>query len=221
MKRKYIEPFFSKMYIRNDVYMDKDIKYLRQLSRSKNWENRSRVAELLSSCQQDFAEEILYEMTFDKDELVRADAVDSLGVGKTEKSFERLWHLAQYDRSELVQFHAVLSCGEVYGNLDVLPCGQTQFIEKLHNLICREESSHIHLSCYEVLCYLGEFPAAEGIISILDDAAGKENGTLIWHALHSLSNIDEEILEKHAGKLRAIKPLLNKAQMQYFEEAIL
>ena len=220
MKRKYINPFFNKMYSRNDVYNEEDIRYLRQLARSKDWENRSRVAELLCNCEQDFVEKLLHEMTFDKDELVRADAADSLGGGKTLKSFERLWHLAEHDKSELVQFHAVLSCGEIYLNMDIPPYSKDEFKERLYGMIHRVESPHIGLSCYEVLYLLGETSAVEKIISVLGDAINNGDGTLIWHALHTLEAIDTEDIEKYRDGLKELQTKLSAAQKNYLEEIL-
>ena len=129
------------MESRNDEYQEEDIRYLSQLSKAKKSEIRSKVAELLSTCEQEFAEEILFEMTYDKDEIVRADAVDSLGIGKSKYSFQRLRHLMEHDRSELVQFYAVLSYVDVFWNMEQISVSEDELIEELEFLLKKEKQN--------------------------------------------------------------------------------
>lgn len=221
MKRKYINRFFLKMESRNDVYQEDDIRYLRQLAKAKNSEIRSKVAELLSTCEQEFAEAILFKMTYDKNEIVRADAVDSLGIGKSQQSFRRLRHLMECDRSELVQFHAVLSYVDVFWNMDQVSVTEEALIEELEFLLKKEELDHVKLSYYEALYNLGRTMYLDDLLCLLQDASKANNGTLVWHALHSLENIlNDNLNQEYIDKMKNLKLSLTRTQKSYYDEMI-
>ena len=221
MKRKYIDPFFLKMESRNDIYQGQDIDQLRRLSNSKIPDVRIRVAELLCTCEQDFAEQILFNMTFDKDELVRAHAVDSLGVGSQIGSLERLRSLMETDKSWLVRFYAVLSYVDVYSNVYDLNLKKNELVTELEALLNKEKEKHVKISYYEVLYCLENRRYIDELLFLLNESIDENNGTLIWHILRSLENIlDNGINLKYIDYLKEIELRLNDAQKKYFETVL-
>lgn len=221
MKRKYIDRFFLKMESRNNIYREQDIIQLRNLANSKNPEVRIRVAELLCTCEQDFVEKILFNMTFDKDELVRTHAVDSLGVGSQIESLGRLRTLMESEKSWLVRFYAVLSYVDVYSNIYDLKLKKKELVTELEALLNKEKEKHVKISYYEVLYCLENRRYIDELMFLLNESIDKNNGTLTWHILHSLENIlDNGMDSKCIDYLKKIELRLNDAQKKYFQTVL-
>ena len=70
---------------------------------------RDRIAAMLVAHQEEQAEEILLELARDDDELVRADAYDSLAVFRDERVTELLRQAAEFEEDELARYFALTS----------------------------------------------------------------------------------------------------------------
>ena len=97
MKKKYVKAFINKALDEEYCFTAKDFETARKLSVSKDELVRTDIACLLALYENDISESILYDMTFDKSSLVRVNAVDSIGLGKRKDTFDRVYHLMQYD----------------------------------------------------------------------------------------------------------------------------
>ena len=93
----------------------KEMRYVRKGAKSRNWDDRDVVAEILAGWYTAENERLLYNLTFDKHEMVCVDAVDSLCIGRTRRSLNRLRELMQ-DRRILVRGYAVRSFFDVWVN---------------------------------------------------------------------------------------------------------
>ena len=80
----------------------KEMRYVRKGAKSRNWDDRDVVAEILAGWYTAENERLLYNLTFDKHEMVCVDAVDSLCIGRTRRSLNRLRELMQ-DRRTMVR----------------------------------------------------------------------------------------------------------------------
>lgn len=92
-----------------------DLLVLHFLSLFPDSEVRCDVAELLCSNYSLWNEVTLIRMTFDRDELVRLNAIDSLCIGKTKLALRRLLRLS-YSKNELIRAYCYLSIIDVLNN---------------------------------------------------------------------------------------------------------
>lgn len=70
---------------------------------------RDRIAAMLAAHREEQAEKILLELARDDDELVRADAYDSLAVFQDERAADLLRWAAEFEEDELARYFALVS----------------------------------------------------------------------------------------------------------------
>ena len=102
----------------NDKYLilnEKEMKFLRKCLKSRKQDVRWTAAEILVGWYTPENERLLYNLTYDKAELVCVDATDSLCIGRTRRSLSRLRDLMADKRSR-VRGYAVLSFFQVWVN---------------------------------------------------------------------------------------------------------
>ena len=102
----------------NDKYLilnEKEMKFLRKCLKSRKQDVRWTAAEILVGWYTSENERLLYNLTYDKAELVCVDATDSLCIGRTRRSLSRLRDLMEDKRSR-VRGYAVLSFFQVWVN---------------------------------------------------------------------------------------------------------
>lgn len=103
----------------NDKYLilnEKEMKFLRKCLKSRKQDVRWTAAEILVGWYTPENERLLYNLTYDKAELVCVDATDSLCIGRTRRSLSRLRDLMEDKRSR-VRGYAVLSFFSGVGEL--------------------------------------------------------------------------------------------------------
>ncbi len=102
----------------NDKYLilnEKEMKFLRKCLKSRKQDVRWTAAEILVGWYTPENERLLYNLTYDKAELVCVDATDSLCIGRTRRSLSRLRDLME-DKRTLVRGYAVASFFQVWVN---------------------------------------------------------------------------------------------------------
>lgn len=82
---------------------DEQMGKLKEIANEDDSFNRAMVAKILVNSESEEGEEILLKLTHDKDSLVRAEASDSLCIGETMETYERLKKLSEKDRIGLVR----------------------------------------------------------------------------------------------------------------------
>lgn len=130
-----------------------DLKTLQMLSSSLDHEIRLRVAQILVDTGEDQACQILLTLSEDTDELVRANACDSLGIFSNMTVRRHLYNIAIHDKSSLVRMYAVLSLGDIIinGQLDDKKTG----VKKLVCALKREKTIRVKLAYAQTLYLLG------------------------------------------------------------------
>ena len=102
----------------NDKYLilnEKEMKFLRKCLKSRKQDVRWTAAEILVGWYTPENERLLYNLTYDKAELVCVEAADALCIGRTRRSLSRLRDLMADKRSR-VRGYAVLSFFQVWVN---------------------------------------------------------------------------------------------------------
>ena len=102
----------------NDKYLilnEKEMKFLRKCLKSRKQDVRWTAAEILVGWYTPENERLLYNLTYDKAELVCVEAADALCIGRTRRSLSRLRDLMEDERRR-VRGYAVLSFFDVWVN---------------------------------------------------------------------------------------------------------
>ena len=102
----------------NDKYLilnEKEMKFLRKCLKSRKQDVRWTAAEILVGWYTPENERLLYNLTYDKAELVCVEAADALCIGRTRRSLSRLRDLMEDERT-LVRGYAVASFFQVWVN---------------------------------------------------------------------------------------------------------
>lgn len=180
LKVEYCEEF-------SDAQLDK----LCNLAYSQNAEIRSKVASLLVDQYSERSETVLYHLTFDKEDIVKLEAVDSLCIGKTEMSLQRLKKLCR-DDDYYVRYFAIQSFCDVFTRIH----GQTAetkqiLITFLQKLMIEEEAGLVRLAIYKGLFLCGDSDASAKIVSLLVDAMKKSDNRFISPALNILREMTD------------------------------
>ena len=180
---------------------ENDINTLLGLSNSDNPEIRSYVAELLVSAHGKKAEKTLINMCVDKDEIVRANACDSLSVFPTFDSYNRLIKCVNNDKSAIVKTYAILSLADIFKRINI----DTKDLKKLFITYSQDENVSVSAACCRGLYILGEKSYLEKlfklfvtenyqercmIINILNSVINNENDKRIFSELRNFRKFE-------------------------------
>lgn len=188
-------------------------------AKSKNELIRSWATELLVNRYTEQSEEILYHMTYDRCDIVRINAVDSLCIGKQLKSLQRLESLFE-DDDYLIRGYAVLSHFDVtvniYGeNYNV----DNRYIDLMESLLASDTSAWVKVCIFNNLYLCGCEPGIDKIADILDKAVRDGDFEVVWCVLHTLDELvtggNEAFIK---AMTRKVYSSLIPAQQEYVRE---
>lgn len=198
-----------------EFFDESQMKALHQLAFSRNRETRARVAALLGQQYDSRSEQILCHLTYDRDEVVRLEAVDSLSIGKTKASLQRLKRLCE-SSDPYIRFFAVQSHYDVYINI-YNHDNMIDYLETVKKALEKEDSQLVKLALYKVAYICGESGAFAKMVSILINSIKDCNHSLISPALNMLN----EVIEEPSHELEsALKLYLSKLDKQQYELAL-
>lgn len=113
---------------------------------------REKVAEMLIHSDTDKGVKILLRLTGDNDSSVRAEACDSLCIGKTLVEYETLKKIAQIDKADNVRGYAIRSLEDVARRLHK----ENELVEFLEGKIKNKEKPFIKICIYTSLYVIGK-----------------------------------------------------------------
>mgnify|MGYP000961758878 CR=1 FL=1 len=117
---------------------DEQMGKLKEIANEDDSFNRAMVAKILVNSESEEGEEILLKLTHDKDSLVRAEACDSLCIGETMETYERLRKLSEKDRVGLVRGYATISLSDISEGLNLYTAlykmGKREYLKQLVQL---------------------------------------------------------------------------------------
>lgn len=163
MISKYLEKdlknisVIEKLEIIKAIEIDKELnehylEILDYLSRDEVEEVRAMVAEILILSNTQKAERILIKLLSDKDELVRANAADSLCNSNSLKVFDNLKKMISRDKSSLVRGYAILSLADVATNINY---DMEELTNYMIGLLSKERVAWVKVNYYQALYKLG------------------------------------------------------------------
>ena len=127
---------------------------------------REQVAAVLVFGAGEPGREILLKLAADSEELVRAEAYDTLSVYPEEKVAEALKQAAVSEPDDLARYFALVSYGDVIQELAPGDAEQKAFFQ---DRLQRDQAAVCRLGCEYALYQLGEPEALERILGYLDD----------------------------------------------------
>lgn len=183
--------YFTKIDGKNEL-SNKDLLLLFFLSFSFNDFTRNKVAEVLCRKKSIFSEIILLKMTFDPDEIVRINAVDSICIGNRKITMKRLVKLS-HSKDELVRAYSFLSLIDVLENRNNIK-EKNIYFKYIKKRMKKEKNNKVLLMVNSSLYSLGYRKQGMIIYKIIEqELSGKlEDFWLIM-------NIIDEIADKSNG----------------------
>jgi hypothetical protein len=213
---------------KKDVLDSNDVLFLKLLSTHSDEDIRWYVSKLLVKDNSKMSEDILMGMTSDIDDLVRANACDSLCISKNINIVNLLKNIVRKDKNSIVRSYAVLSMGDVSLNLDKSKCETISFLKDRLKV---ERVINVKISIYRSLCLLG---AEEYLGYLLHELNGMkyQNRCAVINALFDLVNeknnrrIKKAVLsrkkaEKSNAVLSSIESLLEDKLLKYKDYELL
>lgn len=224
MKRKY-ENFkyerLASIEANKEFISEGDIKCLLSFANSKDPIIRSWVAELLVIEYTRQSEETLYHMTYDRKDIVRLNAVDSLCIGRQLKSLQRLESLFK-DDDYLIRGYAILSHFDVSMNIYGREFNtNNKYVDLMKKLLSSEESTWVEVSIYHNIYLCGFETGLCKIAYILDEAARGGDFEVVWCILHTLAELlsqNNEVFVKRI--IKNVYNFLLDAQQNYIKKLL-
>lgn len=202
-KEKRIRLIRSKDKLNNN-----DLHFLYNLSKSKSMFLKIEAAELLVTEYTAVGEDILYNLTFDKNILVKINAIDSLCIGRSLKSCQRLEYLAE-EKDYLVRGYAILSHFEVYMNcFGYSEENRDNYAVYIREKLSKEKNIWVIIVLNQILYYCGVEEGLNVIIKLLLQFVEDNDIELLWVVLHTLEElVDDDNKDKI---LKAVTDVIDK-----------
>lgn len=183
-------------------YSDKIQNIICELSVDRKSEIRSYLAQVLCFYKTKANKDILLRFLYDKDELVRVEAADSLCVYFEYDVYESLLSKACDDVSGLVRAYAIMSLIEIGIEIGV---DNSSLKEFLYLRLKNERSLRCKLDIYYMLYILGEFEALDKLFRYYDYKDYRLRCALTSH-LKSIANKENyKIIKKVSTEALSIE----------------
>lgn len=179
----------AKLSASTDAYTKDELKKLNSLAHSTNYRVRAKVAELLVDQFDEESESTLYHLSYDKVEIVKLEAIDSMCIGKSEMTLKRLAFLCN-DESCTVRQFAFQSHYEVYMNIN----GYTQYskgnyLKWLQSFEFNEKADIVVMVMQKLKFLCGDRQALDIMIDVLIGAINQKKWGLVSPLLYMLQEI--------------------------------
>lgn len=179
----------------------KKLSIIRKLSLDKNPEIRMELAKQLVLFDIDEIEEILYQMLFDKNRGVRLEAIDSLVIGRQEKTIEKVKNMMEGE-GYLIRAYAVSTIFELITNHYGI---NSYAFEKYEEIASRsylnEKNPRVLIIYYQNYVFLDNENGLHLLENVYTEAVEQKNYELIWLLLHVFKEIQNCRNKEHVNKI--------------------
>lgn len=203
--KKIIESFLNKY-----EFDEKEIDKLCSLANSSNSEIRRNVAIILGGISNEKAEKTLYHLSFDKDDIVKLEAVDSLAISKCQLSLQRLKQVC-YSGDSYLRFYAIQSYCDVFFNIHKCePNYKDELLKTLKEYEALEMDSSVMAAIYKCKAICGDKQAVFALMQMHTRAVEDRNFHLISPVFNLISELtdyleNEDVLKEIDEYLSAQK----------------
>lgn len=211
--------FIDKLCEDDNQSIQKKIPVLFQLSKDKNTDVRINLASELVLFDHIEIEDILYYMLFDKNRMVRLEALDSLSVGRQQKTIEKVKSMLDGE-GQLIRAYAVFTLFHLITNCYGF---NEEAFERYNSIAAKsfsaEKDPRVLIEYYQNQYYINNKQGMQLLERSYIEAVEKEKYNLIWPLLHIFQEIQNtqnrewmnKVLEyKAENLLPAQKELMDK-----------
>jgi len=201
--QKIVDHFLNKY-----EFDDKEIDKLCSLANSKNSEIRSKVAAILGRVSGKKVEDTLYSLSFDKEGIVKLEAIDSLAVGESLLSLQRLQQICS-DEDPYYRFFGFQSYCDVFLNR-FSQSRKEELLNMLKEYEKHEIDSSVMAAIYKCKAICGDKQAVFTLMQMHTKAVEERNFHLISPVFNLISELtdyleDEDVLKEIDEYLSAQK----------------
>lgn len=191
--QKIVDSFLDKY-----EFDDKEIDKLCSLANSKNSEIRSKVAAILGGVSGKKVEDTLYSLSFDKDDIVKLEAIDSLAAGESLLSLQRLQQICS-DEDPYSRFFGFQSYCDVFLNRFSLS-RKEELLNMLKEYEKQESDSSVMAAIYKCKAICGDKQSVFTLMQMHTKAVEERNFHLISPVFNLISELtdyleDEDVLK--------------------------
>lgn len=164
-----------------------DIQKIEEILPSCDAELRYFIAENLINAEPEFSWQILKMLASDEDDMVRAEACQSLGINESKDAFDLLLGVVCKDSNEIVQIYAILSLGLVMRHQCLKEINHA--VQTLLKIKTTNKSSRTQIAVCEALYRVTKSTVyLDEITAFLED----EDYTIRCSALNSLKELRQK-----------------------------
>lgn len=193
-KSQKIINFFLNKY----EFNDKEIGKLCSLANSRNSEIRSKVAVTLGGISCENAEKTLYSLSFDKDDIVKLEAIDSLAVGKSILSLQRLQQICS-DTDPSFRFFGFQSYCDVFLNR-FSQSSKAELLKVLKEYEKQESDSLVLAAIHKCKAICGHKQSVFTLMQMHTKAVEEMNFHLISPVFNLISELTDYLEDEEALK---------------------
>ena len=174
----------------------KKLSTIQKLSQDKNSEVRQELASWLVLFDSEEIEDVLYQMLFDKNGMVRLEAVDSICMGRKEKTIEKVKTMMS-DQGYLIRAYAVLTMFDLITNC----YGRNEEAFKRYEEIVApyfhtEKNERVLMEYYHNQFHMDNEKGLELLEKSYVQAVDEGDDRLVWPLLHTFREIKNSDNEK-------------------------
>lgn len=199
--QKIIESFLDKY-----EFDDEEIDKLCYLANSSNSEIRSKVAAILGGVSGEKVEDTLYSLSFDKDNIVKLEAIDSLAIGESFLSLQRLQQICS-DEDPYFRFFGFQSYCDVFLNR-FSQSRKEELLNVLKEYEKQETDSLVLAAIYKCKAICGDKQSVFNLMQMHTKADEQSN----YHLLTPVFNLLSELLDclENEDTLKVIEEYLHR-----------
>lgn len=194
----------------------KKIVIIQKLSFDKNPEVRMALARQLVLFDVDEIEEILYQMLFDRNRMVRLEAVDSLSIGRQEKTIDRIKYMLEKE-GYLIRSYAVSTLFDLIINRYGVNSYAYSVYEKcVSEHYSKEKNTQVLLSYYLNQFFMNSETGFYLLEKIYREAVEQSDYKSIWILLHffeEIQNFHNQNIVNNILKYKTEKLLLPQNEL--------
>ena len=173
----------------NNETVLKKLATIQKLSQDKNSEVRQELASWLVLFDNEEIEDVLYQMLFDKNRMVRLEAVDSLSIGRQEKTIEKVKTMMSGE-GYLIRAYAVLTLFDLitnrYGKNEE---GFQRYEEIVAPYFRAEKEERVLIEYYHNQFHMDNEKGLELLGKSYISAVDKGDDRLVWPLLRTFQEI--------------------------------
>jgi len=214
MQESEIEQILNRIdenIINSDQFSNEELKWLEDFSIHKEEAIRARVAVILASFTEKTGENILINLTRDKDFLVRVEACDSLSHSESLSTYKILKRVASQDKNGMVRGYAISSFSEISKTLNRNIETSRFMMQRLE----KEKVIFVRINIYKVLYDMGERQYLRCLLRSINTKVYRNRCAVVNLLAELLDNSNKQEIKnaieerKNIEKTRAVNSTIN------------